>query len=334
MTKTHSKHTLSLIFAITSLMILAPTMSSNALATNHLFYASGVVDSNINHSSAGRTDPNQALGPEDYVGQNPVTFVSLGFEGSITLSFDEPVGGMLTVFEATNGNSWPLEQADVEVSADGTEWTSVGTATNEVRDPSRPNNRTISTFDLSEIGCISYVRLTDSTAFSNGVPGPDYFDVDAVGITGDVECIPPCEIVPNSINLIAGQYTDSGDVEITNDGENLIITITTQDGWSLNESHVSVQASVGDIPHTKKGNPIPGQFEYSQSYDPNVTEAQYIIPLDDLSESDLIIAVHTVVQQIVNDEVVAEETAWAEGNRFVQKGNWGMYTEYGLQCLE
>ena len=143
---------------------------------------------------------------------------------------------------------------------------------------------------------------------------------------------PECVVESSTINLIAGQHTDSGDVEITNDGENLIITITTQDGWSLSESHVSVQASVDDIPHTKKGNPIPGQFEYSQSYDPNVTEAQYIIPLDGLPE-DLTIAVHTVVQQIV-DDVVAEETAWAEGDRFVQKGNWGMYTEYGLQCLE
>lgn len=333
MTKTYKTSSLMSIVAITSILILAPTMSSNAFATSHLTYADTVVDSDINHTTSGRTDPNQALGPEDYVGQNPVSFVSLGFEGSITLSFDEPVGGMLTVFEATNGNTWPLEQVNVEVSADGAEWTSVGTATNEDRDPSRPNNRTISTFDLSEIGCISQVRLTDITAFSSGNPGPDYFDVDAVGITGDVECIPPCEVVPFTINLIAGQHNDSGDVEITNDGDNLIITITTQDGWSLSESHVSVQDSEDNIPQTKKGNPIPGQFEYFQSYDPNVTESQYIIPLDDLPE-DLTIAVHTVVQQIVNDEVVSEETAWAEGERFVQKGNWGMYTSYGLQCIE
>jgi len=141
-----------------------------------------------------------------------------------------------------------------------------------------------------------------------------------------------CDVESSTINLIAGQHIDSGDVEITNDGDNLIITISTQDGWSLNESHVAIEASEEDIPQTKKGNPKPGKFEYSQSHDPNVTTFEYVIPVTGLPE-DLTIAIHTVVQQIVNDEIV-EETAWANGDRFVQKGNWGMYTSYGLQCLD
>jgi len=144
---------------------------------------------------------------------------------------------------------------------------------------------------------------------------------------------PTCEVELSTIDLIAGQHIDSGDIEITNDGDNLIISISTQDGWSLSESHVSVEASEEDIPQTKKGNPKPGQFEYSESHEPNVTTFEYVIPISELPE-DLTIAVHTVVQQIVDDEVVEEETAWAEGDRFVQKGNWGMYTSYGLQCFD
>ena len=328
------------ILAITSILILAPSMSSNAFATNHLTYADGVVDSEINHSNISRSDPTQALGPEDYTGnagENPVKFVSLGTEGSITLSFLEPVGGSVVVFEGTNGGSntsWPEESVDVEVSSDGTTWTSIGEASNKQGTDPNENDRTISTLEIpSELGCVEFVRLTDTSPQGTRA-APDYFDVDAVGITGDVECVvPPQECETFTFELIAGQNIDAGDISVTNDADNLTITITTQDGWSLSETHVSVQDSEDDIPQNKKGNPIPGHFEYSETHDPNVESYEIVIPLDDLPGNDgsRTIAVHAVVQQVENGEVVAEETAWGDGSRFVDKGNWATYFEYEIQ---
>ncbi len=334
MTKTNTKNSLFAIFVMTSILLLSPSMASNAFATNHLIYADELVSATINHSNTNRDDPNQALGPEDHTSGNSGKFVALGFHGSITLGYDQPVGGILTVFETTNG-SWPLEEVNVEVSSDGTSWNSVGIATNQ--NPSSGNsNIRVSTFDLEELGfgCISFVRLTDETAtFSNSKPGPDYFDVDAVGLTDDVACLPPLEICePDTMDLIAGQHIDSGDVTIINDNDNLIITITTQNGWSLSETHISVQDKEDDIPQNKKGNPKVGHFEYSESHNPNVEFYELTIPLDELPDGDTwAIAIHAVVQQIVDDEVDAEETAWKDGEPFVQKGNWAMYNTYDIQ---
>ena len=71
------------ILAITSILILAPSMSSNAFATSHLTYADSVVNyvegSGVNDA---RDDPQNALDAEDSFGTT--NFVSLGQGGSIT----------------------------------------------------------------------------------------------------------------------------------------------------------------------------------------------------------------------------------------------------------
>ena len=130
----------------------------------------------------GRDVPANATGMEDG------DFVSLGFGGSIELSFPSLFGGTLdlTVFERTNG-SYPLEKADVYVSEDGSDWTMVGTARNDTtssNDP-RPN-----VFELDENMCVKYVRVVDSTDqdlhSSNSADG---FDLDAVGADETQECI-------------------------------------------------------------------------------------------------------------------------------------------------
>ena len=321
--------------------LLTTSLSYNpqeAYATSHLTYADEVVSATINHSDATRLDPNAAKGPEDHTSGNSGAFVALGFHGSITLGYDQPVGGILTVFETTNGG-WPVEKVKVEVSTDGNSWDFVGTATNENSIPGENPNIRVSTFDLEEegiVGCVSFVRLTDETeTFSSTKPGPDYFDVDAVGISGNVECIPPLEVCEDDVSILyAGQDIDAGFVTINDDGTDLTITIQTENGWSLSETHISVQTTEADIPQNKKGNPKVGHFEYSESHDPNVEFYELVISLDDLTvngDGTLTIAVHAVVQQIVNDEVVAEETAWKDGvNRFVDKGNWATYNIYPI----
>jgi hypothetical protein len=83
------------------------------------------------------------------------------------------------------------------------------------------------------------------------------------------------EADPEVIDLIAGQNITVGTVSVWNDCDELHVTYEiTKEGWCLTETHLAV-AQVGvydspssdDIPQTKKGNPIPGQFPYQCCYD-------------------------------------------------------------------
>jgi len=162
----------------------------------------------------------------------------------------------------------------------------------------------------------------------------DQADVNTNGI-GDV-----CDFcTPDVMDLIAGQTIDAGDVTIINDGTTLFVTIETQDGWSLTESHLDFGDLIDGFPTNKKGNPKVGHFDFQESHALGTTEFTYEflladLGIDPLAEETIPIAVHAVVVQVEADEIVAEESAWKQGERFVDKGNWAMFSEYTIQnCL-
>ncbi|MCQ1536658.1 hypothetical protein FTO70_13460 [Methanosarcina sp. KYL-1] len=130
--------------------------------------------------------------------------------------------------------------------------------------------------------------------------------------------------------LMAGQTLDVGMVNATYDGANLSIKYTTEDGWTLNETHLAVAGDLEEIPTTKKGNPIPGQFYYSEEHLPGVTEFTYNIPLAELglgAGDTVFIAAHAAVQkEVVEDDgtILLEEGAWGDGFDF-QGRNWATY---------
>lgn len=133
------------------------------------------------------------------------------------------------------------------------------------------------------------------------------------------------------VDLLAGQTTLAGQVCVSNDAESLYVEYSTTDGWCLTETHLHVATDVEDIPTTpgKNSNPIPGQFEYSGTHD-CVTSSTYEIPLEDeISEcpADIVVAAHAVVRK-----EGSEETAWGEGERFTERGNWGMYFSSTVEC--
>lgn len=108
---------------------------------------------------------------------------------------------------------------------------------------------------------------------------------------------------PQVQDLIAGQHIDAGDVIVKNDNENLYITYQTEGGWEITETHFHVADSLEGIPQTKKGNPIPGQFDYKYEYDPAITKVTYTLSLDEFGfevecGTELFIATHAVVQKV------------------------------------
>jgi len=109
---------------------------------------------------------------------------------------------------------------------------------------------------------------------------------------------------PITVDLLAGQTTNIGYVDVWNDADTLYVKFVST-GDCLKETHVAVATNVDDIPQTKKGNPIPGQFEYS---DPHacVQEYTYEIQLAWDYGTPLIIAAHAACG--------VEESMWVFSN--------------------
>lgn len=122
---------------------------------------------------------------------------------------------------------------------------------------------------------------------------------------------------PTTVTLIAGQHINAGTVTVTNDETNLYVTYNTTNGWKLTELHLFAGAC-NAIPVNKPGNPMPGQFPYSAN-PASLTTYTFTIPLANL-ENCFCVAAHAVVRNSSG----GTETAWGQGQRFVQKGNWAM----------
>ncbi len=168
---------------------------------------------------------------------------------------------------------------------------------------------------------------------------------------------------PTVVDLMAGQHIVSGTVTVGNDALNLYVIFATVDGWLLNKTHLYVGAP-GLLPVNNANNPQIGKFPYSMPHSPRVTSFTYTIPLAGLPDI-LCIAAHAEVVKVDGSGNVIqsetgwgkgsdiggkswamkfeyivekcnpqkevcyqEETAWANGTRFVKKGNWATYTTY------
>jgi hypothetical protein len=124
-------------------------------------------------------------------------------------------------------------------------------------------------------------------------------------------------------HLLAGQTTYAGDVVVSGDGATLSVKYDPAPGCLLMETHLHVADALAAIPQTKKGNPIPGQFEFKTEHVPPATEFTYSIDASRwLPTMDLYIAAHAVVK--CNGRT---ETAWADGPGF-GGANWATYFMY------
>lgn len=130
-----------------------------------------------------RSNPNDALGPNDTSGNHPdvpfpTGFVSLGFGGTITLHFpdgiDDGPGNDIRIYEGTSGQ-YPDEQVKVEVSPNGFDWITVDV------DPSSVTFDGSVEIDLDgDAPVVYYVRITDISDPDIHSATADAYDLDAV----------------------------------------------------------------------------------------------------------------------------------------------------------
>ena len=138
------------------------------------------------------------------------------------------------------------------------------------------------------------------------------------------------------VDLIAGQHIVAGKVCVYNDGENLYVTYTTIDGWMLAETHLAVSTDepgtgewLGNRWQNRAGNPAPGQFPHKERHRPSVETFAYTIPLSEITDGvGARDTVFVAAQAVVVHRENGKESAWGDGERFVQHGDWAMFFEY------
>ena len=142
----------------------------------------------------------------------------------------------------------------------------------------------------------------------------------AAAITFGLASVSSAEAAETTIghfDLFAGQNVDVGRVIVSIDDDNLYVEYQLDDGWLMTASHLAVGDELSDLPVNSKGNPVPGQFPYGDSYDPAQSDAEFRIPLGELNANfgfapgdPLVIAAHAVVwEEVASTMTVVSDTA-------------------------
>lgn len=144
-------------------------------------------------------------------------------------------------------------------------------------------------------------------------------------------------------DLIAGQSIDAGDVCVTVEGSEMLVTITTTGGWEMTEAHLWTGTSISAMPQTKQGAPKIGNFPYNSGNITGSTSQTFSVPLatfgltgDEISCDPVTfyVAAHAAVQLDKGDGTYQTETGWGAGSRFVERGTWATYFSSGLTCSD
>lgn len=141
--------------------------------------------------------------------------------------------------------------------------------------------------------------------------------------------------------LYAGQDINAGTVSVRVDQRTLSVTYNTVGGWSLSQAHLWVGASMDDLPETKTGNPIPGQFPHRAVNLNGATSYTFTIPLSNPAirfscpnaATVYYFAAHAALQRSNADGTLQTETGWADGSRITAKGSWATFSTFTLTCI-
>jgi hypothetical protein len=227
-----------------------PAALSNQFATGFSNFSQGMMK-NGNPVPSSRSNASNATGAPQ--GTDVVNFVSLGFGGQITLSFDYLVydkpGTDLTIVETSYSNptcaNYP-ESARIEISMDNMNWFFVDSEV--CLDES---------IDVSSAGLpyFSYVRITDASAMSSAkFPGSaDGFDIDGVIVDQPGCSAPAARFADNTttpdevteITIAPNPFNNELSVNLTTSSadETFEITVVNTVGQTVSNEVITVNAN-------------------------------------------------------------------------------------------
>lgn len=143
------------------------------------------------------------------------------------------------------------------------------------------------------------------------------------------------------VSLLAGQTIVAGSVCAEIVGDNLVLTYSTSGDWKLYEAHLWAGLSITTMPQTNNGNPKVGLFPSNSGALPGVSSFSFAVPLSTfgLAASQEVcdpvtgyIVAHAVVKRPLPGGGTQAETAYGEGTRLVQKGNWATWFSVLMTC--
>jgi hypothetical protein len=147
-----------------------------------------------------------------------------------------------------------------------------------------------------------------------------------------------------TVDLMAGQNDDAGDIHVWHDAAYFYVEITMQNDWVLIDAVVAMSVDdtpdtrgcdLNGIPQNKQHKPVPGHFPYDP-YDADGDGASFKISFIDVGFEDhnddfqlgydeICIAVHANVEKGEGDDY-QQQTAWGDGTEFGK--SWAMYFCY------
>ena len=126
----------------------------------------------------------------------------------------------------------------------------------------------------------------------------------------------------------AGQHTVAGSVCLTISGDTVFVDYIMEGGWTLTNPHLWVGDTLANVPTTRKGKPIPGQFPFNADVN-DVDMYTFEIPVTSLNvNADLLCTDDYALLVAAHGEVAKDgqhESAWAGETRFTKRGSWATY---------
>lgn len=138
--------------------------------------------------------------------------------------------------------------------------------------------------------------------------------------------------------LYAGQTINAGSVCVEIVDDNLVVNYETTGGWELVETHLWVGDDLTNMPQTKQGNPKIGNFPYYSGDITGNTSNSFQVSLAVLDfycaseDKNYFVAAHAALRKSDGSGGYQTETAWADGDRFVERGMWGTFFTSTLTC--
>lgn len=148
-------------------------------------------------------------------------------------------------------------------------------------------------------------------------------------IPNTLDCVPEMEFT-----LWAGNGTNpqnvAGTLIVSNDEANLYVEFVTTSSFTMRTIHLWVGCNPLDVPHNKKGIPVPGQFPIHQNPE-DPCYSKVTIPLESLTclgkdfcGKEIYVFAHVET---------AKETLWGGDIAFTGP-RWGWYAKYKICCEE